>query len=292
MATASVTNTLVTATTVTAAAHNTNFSDLVTFLNTQVLHLDGAKTMSGNLPMGGNKVTGLAAGTVSGDAARYDELNSHGHSMPYLPLAGGTLTGALKLKSGVVNDVSMYFTGQTVDDGIWGDADEISIGWDNWRRVSFWKTYNPIAPAADRVVLEIRSNVANRVVRFTREDAGSDSTYVWGRAGAADGSWVDYLINGTTVTSSSRELKENIAELEGADELAFLQDVRPQSYTWRSSGKPGVGFIAEDVEELRPDDVTYDEDGVIGLTKDTPTVMRLAAIILHLEERIAELEQR
>jgi len=43
VATASVTNTFVTATTITAAAHNTNFSDLVTFLNSNVVHVDGSK---------------------------------------------------------------------------------------------------------------------------------------------------------------------------------------------------------------------------------------------------------
>lgn len=75
MSTASVTNTFVNATTADAGEVNTNFSDLVTFLNGSVLHLDGSKTMTGALAMGSQKITGLAAGTTSGDAARYDELS-------------------------------------------------------------------------------------------------------------------------------------------------------------------------------------------------------------------------
>lgn len=68
MATASVTNTLVDGSTPLAAIWNTNYQDLVTFLNSSVVHVDGSKAMSGNLAMGSNKVTGLAAPTVGTDA--------------------------------------------------------------------------------------------------------------------------------------------------------------------------------------------------------------------------------
>lgn len=70
MATAAVTNTFVTGTTILAAAMNTNFSDLVGFLNTQVLHLDGSKAMVGALDMGSQRITNLAAPTADADAAR------------------------------------------------------------------------------------------------------------------------------------------------------------------------------------------------------------------------------
>lgn len=70
MATAAVTNTFVDATTIEAGDFNANFSDLVTFLNGSVLHLDGSKTMSGNLVMGSNRITGLAAPTADSDGAR------------------------------------------------------------------------------------------------------------------------------------------------------------------------------------------------------------------------------
>lgn len=52
MATASVTNTLVNGSTPLASVWNTNYQDLVDFLNNDVLHLDGAKTMTGNLKLG------------------------------------------------------------------------------------------------------------------------------------------------------------------------------------------------------------------------------------------------
>lgn len=69
MATASVTNTFTNGTTADATEVNTNFNDLVTFVNGSVLHLDGSKTMTGSLAMGSNTITGLANGAADTDAA-------------------------------------------------------------------------------------------------------------------------------------------------------------------------------------------------------------------------------
>lgn len=53
MATATVTNSFTNGTTADADQVNTNFTDLLTFLNGSVLHLDGAKAMTGDLNFGG-----------------------------------------------------------------------------------------------------------------------------------------------------------------------------------------------------------------------------------------------
>ena len=60
MATASVTNVLVNAATITHTEHNTNYSDLVTFLNDDVVHRDGSKAMTGNLDLGSSEITQAA----------------------------------------------------------------------------------------------------------------------------------------------------------------------------------------------------------------------------------------
>ena len=74
MATASVTNTFVNATTADAGEVNTNFTDLVTFLNASVVHVDGSKAMTGALAMGTNKITGLTNGSVATDAAAFGQI--------------------------------------------------------------------------------------------------------------------------------------------------------------------------------------------------------------------------
>lgn len=60
---------------------NTTPRSLLNYVSPQVSTLIGAKvaksgdTMSGNLAMGSNKVTGLAASTANGDAVRYEQLD-------------------------------------------------------------------------------------------------------------------------------------------------------------------------------------------------------------------------
>lgn len=61
MATASVTNTLVNGSTPLAAIWNTNYQDLVDFLNNSVVHRDGSKAMTNSLDMGGHDLTNLGA---------------------------------------------------------------------------------------------------------------------------------------------------------------------------------------------------------------------------------------
>jgi len=51
-------------------------------------YADGSVPMTGNLQMGTNKITGLAAATANGDALKYEQLIG-----AYLPLAGGTMSG-------------------------------------------------------------------------------------------------------------------------------------------------------------------------------------------------------
>lgn len=75
MATAAVTNTFVTATPALAAEVNTNFSNLVDFLNNSVIHKDGTKAMTSSFDAGSNKVINLAAGTSGTDAVNKTQLD-------------------------------------------------------------------------------------------------------------------------------------------------------------------------------------------------------------------------
>lgn len=82
MATASVTITFVDGTTIEAADHNGNFAELVNFLNSNVVHVDGSRAMTGELAMGANKITGVADPTLAQDVATKaytDSLSSVAH---------------------------------------------------------------------------------------------------------------------------------------------------------------------------------------------------------------------
>lgn len=60
-------------TTIRAEQHNRPLEDLAAGVNDSVAR-DGSRPMTGNLPMSGRKITGLAAGTAAADAVRFDQL--------------------------------------------------------------------------------------------------------------------------------------------------------------------------------------------------------------------------
>jgi hypothetical protein len=69
--------------------------------------------------------------------------------------------------------------------------------------------------------------------------------------------------NGTNTaynTSSDYRLKENIAPMTGA--LAKVSALKPCTYTWKSTGANGQGFIAHELQEVFSDAVTGEKDAL------------------------------
>ena len=64
----------------------------------------------------------------------------------------------------------------------------------------------------------------------------------------------------TYSTSSDYRLKENIQPMQNA--LAVVQQLNPVTYTWKSDGSDGQGFIAHELQEVVPDCVTGEKDAV------------------------------
>ena len=70
--------------------------------------------------------------------------------------------------------------------------------------------------------------------------------------------------NGTTAvaynTSSDYRLKENITPMTGA--LDTVSQLKPVTYSWKSDGSDGQGFIAHELQAVVPDCVTGEKDAV------------------------------
>jgi hypothetical protein len=64
-------------TVVDADRYNGLMADVELALN-NVLAKDGQVSATGNIPLGGNKITGLAAGSVAGDAVRFEQVQRNG----------------------------------------------------------------------------------------------------------------------------------------------------------------------------------------------------------------------
>ena len=67
-------NPVVSGTAISTAWSNTTLADVATALN-HTLCRDGQAVPTANLPMGGWKLTGLAAGSAAGDSLRYEQLS-------------------------------------------------------------------------------------------------------------------------------------------------------------------------------------------------------------------------
>ena len=105
------------------------------------------------------------------------------------------------------------------------------------------------------------------------------------------------------VTSSDYRLKENIAPMSGA--LATVQSLKPVTYTWKSDGSNGQGFIAHELAEVVPDAVVGEKDAVDAegnpkyqgidtsflVATLTAALQEQQAIITDLKSRIEALEQ-
>jgi len=97
-------------------------------------------------------------------------------------------------------------------------------------------------------------------------------------------------IGGTFTENSSIRFKENIQPLEPA--LAKVEQLNPVTYTKITSQEEEVGLIAEEVAELFPEVVTYNENGQPqGIQYQRLSVILLKAV-QELTERVNKLENK
>ena len=68
-------NPAVTGSVVSSTAFNNTVNDIATGLSNTITR-DGQSPATGNIPMGGNKITGLANGTAATDAAAFGQFNA------------------------------------------------------------------------------------------------------------------------------------------------------------------------------------------------------------------------
>jgi len=74
---------------------------------TQSLSKDGQTAMTGNLPAGGNKITGLAAGTTAGDSVRYEQLAPDALGVPVYSMLRSYLAGCTMSTAGSSTTMSI-----------------------------------------------------------------------------------------------------------------------------------------------------------------------------------------
>lgn len=86
--------------------------------------------------------------------------------------------------------------------------------------------------------------------------APSGVSYVMNFGISPGGSTGSISVTPTTTafnTSSDYRLKENPTPIESVEALDVISKLRPRVWKWKSSGQPGVGFVAHELQEDYPD---------------------------------------
>jgi hypothetical protein len=91
-------------------------------------------------------------------------------------------------------------------------------------------------------------------------------------------------------SQSSLRYKTAVRDL-GGNANAVL-DLRPVRFEWKSTGKPEIGLIAEEVEKVLPALVVYDADGRADAVKYDKVPMYLLKVIQTQQSQITALEER
>jgi len=124
-----------------------------------------------------------------------------------------------------------------------------------------------------------------------RVSIGTGGMYIYTVAVA---SAVEVNINGTsgkiTKVSSSRRYKDNIADLNINTEKVY--DLRPVSFDWKSNGESDFGFIAEEVHEILPELVVYNEDSTPEAVKYKQLSILMLEELKKLREEVKNLKEK
>ena len=138
------------------------------------------------------------------------------------------------------------------------------------------------------------ANSTNGTVTLMRFSSGS--------GGSTTGNITANGTNTTYGTSSDYRLKENVQPMAGA--LNRVAALKPGTYTWKTDGSTGEGFIAHELAEVCPDAVQGEKDAVDAegnpvyqgidtsflVATLTAAIQEQQALIESLTARIAALE--
>ena len=116
-------------------------------------------------------------------------------------------------------------------------------------------------------------------------------TFLINQGAAASGYITANGANAATFTSSSdARLKENITAL--PNQLANICALKPSEFDYKDGTGHQIGFIAQEMQEVYPDCVDEDDDGMLMISGWSKTEARLVKAIQELTQRLEKLENK
>lgn len=253
------------------ASGNANFIGAITQNGSQVATTSYVTTQINNLIAGAPGVLDtldeLAA--ALGDDSNFATTVTNSIATK-LPLAGGTMSGTISF----VNDI--------------GTALQGTVGIND-----FWRIYAN-STTTNAGYLEIATSDDGTEPIYVRQYTGVFSSLTRTATlldGAGNTAFPGNLnIGGFLTESSSLKLKENIETSEG--NLEKVVNLRPVTYNKIGSEVTELGLIAEEVAEVYPEFVQYDENGEpIGVNYSRLTAALIGAV-KELTNQVQELNKK
>ena len=93
----------------------------------------------------------------------------------------------------------------------------------------------------------------------------------------------------TLVETSARKYKECILPLQ--DQIENIKKLEPVEFQWKKDKTKDIGFIAEEVKEIFPNLVAYEEDGEISGVQYSKLTTVLVKALQQQQEQIEELKK-
>lgn len=87
---------------------------------------------------------------------------------------------------------------------------------------------------------------------------------------------------------SDRTLKENIVPL--APQLENINALKPCEFDYKDGSGHQIGFIAQDHQQVYPDDVSADDKGILSIVGWSKTEARLVSAIQQLSAQVTQLQ--
>ncbi len=194
--------------------------------------------------------------------------------------AGGSVNDILtNTASGVGTwqaNPALLKTGGTMTGNITFVDDQEGIVWNRNTDGASIKFYNlNDADTNSRLEFSVRDN-GNEFFRWVNDDV-EKMTLKGNLLQVIDLTCTNNLSAGTITETSARRFKENITSIDNA--LETVQKLDGVTYDWIASNEPDIGFIAEDVLDVLPELVSFNEEGLVqGMNYSKITALLVNAI--------------
>lgn len=178
-------------------------------------------------------------------------------------------------------------------DARFSDATKITSGvFDPARLPTATTAAQGAMPAADKTKLNnaTSANTANTLVlRGAAGQATFGALTVASVSSSGAMSAASLTCSGDITAYSDETLKDNIEVIENA--LEKIKDIRGVTFEWKSNGLPSAGLIAQDVNQVLPEGISKQADGILAISLAAPVALLIEAV-KTLANKVEELEAK